>query len=265
LHALREVVEAHGPVRDELRVVEPLRDDRVEHRQSQGVVAAGPELKPERSLPGELGLPGIHHDQLRPGLQGVAKHEAELTVGSGVQRIVAPHQDAGGLNVAEVVTDRKVAEGHHAHVDPGQEALCGPRFAPVRRPDGVGKSRHEMEVMPPGTGAEGDALRAVGLLELDELRGDLVERAVPRDTLPLPRASLARAFQWILESIRVVDGLEAGGALGTESPGVQRRFGVPLDLDDLAVRDVDQHAAATVAHPAGALVHAHAPSRPPAA
>ena len=162
----------------------------MEHRQRQRIIAAGPKLQPAVGSLRELGLARVDDDEGRITLESIAQPEAELAVGARIEGIVAPDQDAAGLDRAVVVTDREIAVGEQTDVDTGQEALGRARLAPVGRTDGVGEARDEVNVVAARARAQGNVLGPLCFSDVDEACRDLVERLVPGDALP----ALAPAF-----------------------------------------------------------------------
>jgi hypothetical protein len=68
---------------------------------------------------------------------------------------------------------------------------------------------------------------------------------------------LACPFQGNLEAIRVVEPLHLRKPLGTQRPAAQRGIGIPFDLLDSAVFDVDDHPTAAVIHPGATGFYDH--------
>jgi hypothetical protein len=251
--ALRQRLEAMGPRLNERLVVAAFADDHVEHGQRQRVVRAGAHAQPHLRALGELGLARIDDDDIGIVRKRLAHGEPGLSVRAGIERVVPPEQDAPRRDITGVVAYRQVAEGEDAGVDPGVEALCEPRLAPVRRAERMAEARHPADVMAPGSGAERNRLGTVALANGQEPRADLVERLVPGDAAPLPGAALAETAHGVFQAVGVIDEIERRRADGTEAAVVERRLAVPCHLHEHAVLDVEKHAAAAMAGPADAL------------
>ena len=108
----------------------------------------------------------------------------------------------------------------------------------------------------PGAGGsfrEGKCLSAVFVAEVGELLGDLVERLVPGDLLPLAAAALAGALQRSLQTVGVVHEAVKITLLvqsGTHKTFVVGAIRIALDVHDSAVLLRYQNAAADVAEEA---------------
>ena len=96
------------------------------------------------------------------------------------------------------------------------------------------RRRHRRHHVP-----HGERLRAVIVAQLQKLRGDLIERLVPADFLPLALAALARALQRMQQALRIVRLAARHDALLADVALVRLRTGVArlLGTHDLAVFD----------------------------
>lgn len=84
--------------------------------------------------------------------------------------------------------------------------------------------------------------------DLVQLLGDGCEGLGPGHGFEATGAPSADASKRVLQATRIVDLLEARGALGTEPPEVEGRFRVTLDAGELPALDVQQRPAAAVTH-----------------
>ena len=251
-----EPAEAVGPLLDELLVVELLADDHVEHGEPQRIVGAGAKLEKVVGALGEHGLARVDDDDLGLAGQGILYPESQFAIGPGIDGVVAPEQDQVRLRLVGIGADGQLAHGDDRSVNPGPEALSGAWLAPVGGADGVGEAGDIAEVVASGPGAHPDALGAVALGGLANLGAHLVVGLVPGDALPLPLAPSAGPAHGIFEPGRVVDLLQAGRSQGTQLAPVHRVVGIAVDVDQLAVFDVHDGAAAPMTHSAGRFVPA---------
>ena len=88
-----------------------------------------------------------------------------------------------------------------------------------------------------GAFEEGQRLGAVLIAQGGQLLGDLVERLIPGDLLPLSAAALANALERFLQAVGVVLEVLPATLLETRAHEalVVRVVGVTLDVDDPAV------------------------------
>src|SRR3972149_2176700 len=112
-----------------------------------------------------------------------------------------------------------------------------------------------MHVMATGAGADGDALAAVLVPDAADPLADAIVGLVPGGPPPLAFATRAGADQRMGQPRRALDQFQARVAHRAEAPVIERAVGITLALCDPAALDVQQGAAATVAHAAGALEH----------
>src|SRR5262249_52938118 len=89
----------------------------------------------------------------------------------------------------------------------------------------------------------GDGLGALAVADVRELRGDLVQRLLPVDLLPLVGAARADALERVVEPVRVLVDLDAGGALDAELALCDGVLPVAVEPHRPAVLDLDEHAA----------------------
>ena len=202
-----------------------------------------------------------------------ARSSATARGNRAVGRVGAPQHEGVHRRVGEVVVPTiGVAEGQvvrlaHAvrqlrGAHAWQVALRAARLPHVGRVDGLAEALHVAEVRVAATaGGHGHAFRAVLLVDLDELRGDLGDGLVPGDALPLVLAALAHAAHGVLVAVGMVQRLDAGHALRAQAALAHRAFGIALDLDDATVLHMRQHGAACDAGAAGRLHDLHVAAR----
>ncbi len=90
-HAGLHLVEVVHPCRDELLVVQPRRDDVVEHAVVQRHVGAGEHLQVDVGQLGQLGAPHVGHDQ--PGALAHAALDQRTEDGMGLGGVGARDED----------------------------------------------------------------------------------------------------------------------------------------------------------------------------
>ena len=185
--------------------------------------------------------------------QRFADIEPRLAVGARMRRIVPPVHGERRRRAAREIADRQVAHRLDAGVDARVKALRETGLAPVRGPERVTEARHPADVMAARARAHRDRLGSALRADLENFFGDLVERLVPRDALPLARAAWPDTALRIFQAVGVIDELRGRRADRTEVAVIQRALGIALDLRELAVFDVHQRAAAAVATAANAL------------
>jgi hypothetical protein len=88
----------------------------------------------------------------------------------------------------------------------------------------------------------GQCLRAVGRLELIKFTGYLPDGLLPANLLPPTFTAFTRSFQGMKELVRVIKPLDGVAWSFTTEPAAQPVIGVGLNLNDLAVLYMDQHA-----------------------
>ena len=255
LHMRGEFGEAVRPLRDEGLVVEFLADDDIEHRQRERIVGAGPDLQPEVRLFGERRAARIDHDGARIVRERLHHIEARLAVRPRQHRVVTPKEDASRRHVAGVIADREIAEGQNRGVDPRMEALGEARLAPIGRAERMAETRHPADMMAAGAGPERDGLGSVLFANCQQALGDLVERVVPGDALPLAGLTFALAPQRIFQPVRVVDEVGRHRPDRAQTAMIERRCAIALDLQQHAIPHMQQYAATAVATAADAFEH----------
>ena len=248
LDALAQLVEAEGPVVDELLVPELLFDDDVHHAHGQGAVGARPGLDPERGARGVGAGARVDDDEVLAVVERVHEPVAHLGVGAADLELLGPHDlGLGELAAPAVVVAVQPAVAGHQAV----EAEAG-AVADVARGDGVAGAegaRHPhgvAVVAAAGALGDGDGVRPVVGDGVLHLVGDGVERLVPGDPLPLALALGPDLLHGVLDAVGVVDVLDAREALGAHRAAGEG-VGVALDVDDDPVFHGDLHAAAAVA------------------
>jgi hypothetical protein len=68
-------------------------------------------------------------------------------------------------------------------------------------------------------------------------------------------ASFTNPLQRIFQSIGMIEPLYAASTLDAQLALIDRRVLIPLDLDDLAILNMQQDTTATVAHATSALIY----------
>ena len=227
-----EFIEAPGPARHELPVVQALGDDEVRHGEGQGTVGAGPQLQVDIRHGSQGGHPGIRDDELHPPFPGV---EQMPGLGSArVERVAPKGKDA--LGVGEVGRGALPVDGAPSHAG-GRGA--GARFRAV-----VGRAIEQRE-----PGEEGPRMLGVPAVEDHRLRaalgfdglqlpGDGIQGFAPGDRHHLSAAAGAHPLERRADPVFVIDPLTLGRAFGAQGARVLRILQAALDLDDPAVFDV---------------------------
>ena len=223
------------------------------------MVGTGTHAAPHVGMCGKPRQAWIHHEQLAPALQHVGDPMAVRSIGVCHNGVVAPHHgDARthpfGVVVAidvllRIIAHHERACRHHAREDARAEArhvaeregVVGAAEAPCQTRDVGGD-------IAPRSLQEHDALCAELLLVLVKLGFYGVKRLVPRDPLPpVLAAVLTGALHRVEYAVFVVHEVGHGRAPGTQAPLAIRIIRIALDLHDLAVLAVDEHAATQMA------------------
>ena len=262
LHFLTQRVEAVAPLLDEVMVVEVLFDNHVDHRQRDGCVGAGARLDivlGARSHPGDA---RVDVDELRAAfLHAVDEPVAEETVGVGLDGIAAPLEDNLGELVLGIVVATRIVlaavnDGGAAHDAHGSRAarqvarVAGEEAAAeVRALEGRVLEQGDLPHDVAASALKGDdGLRADFIPRSADMLFDHVVRLVPGNLLPLVLAALAHALQGVAQASRVVDGLvDHVQAAHAQTAAAELVVRVALDVVDLAILHVEQHAATLVA------------------
>ena len=248
-HMLLQLLEAVAPLAHELPVDQALVDDGVQHGQRERGVGAGTQRQPQVGLGGRLGVARVHdHDLQAVLLQvGVAVHAAQRG-GTGVH---APEDEA--LGAGEVRLERRPA-GHaglgHERGDPAQKGVV----EAVRRAELVQEAAARPVVGARRAARRGHGLGAALVLDLVEAVGNLLDRLVVRDLLPLALALGTHALQRVVDAGGVVDVQQRARAAAAQSAMV-RVIGIAFDLDYVAILNVGEHAAVSMAEIAERLDH----------
>ena len=259
LRALGELVEAVAPLFHELVVIPVVFDDEVDHAERQRRVRAGADLEKMLGVGGEVGPARVDADDFTAALHAVDDPCAHKAVRAADAGVLAPDDDILRHLPARIVValfkhlgavgDAGVAVDHaHSSEARGVAGLAREaKLAPVRAAVSIAEVRDRTADIAPGALHEDDGLRSEIALELLELFLDDVERLVPCDALEFAAAALADALHRVKEAVLVVKILRHCEQTRAAAPLVPRMAGVALDLDDLAVLDVDFCAAAAVA------------------
>jgi hypothetical protein len=245
-----------GLLPDEGRVVDPLVDDHLRHRQRPRRVGPRPDrMVAVGVLRGGAAVGSEDHD-LRPVVAGLG----DVVIGGGhrVDRVALEDQEE--LRVEPVVEARADVELAERQVDAGAEVVdlgvhvgvdAAEHVEQAREPDDPPRSRL-------GAREVHDRLRARLLDGVEHGVGDVGDRIVPADLLPAPLAPLPDAAEGMEDAVLPVERLApAGTLLAAHRVGVGN---ATLDDPDvpgrllahhLPVPDVDAHGAV-----AGIAVHA---------
>ena len=262
LHLLAQRVEAVAPLLDEVMVVEVLFDNHVDHRQRDGGVGAGTRLDIVLGTRAHPGDARVDVDELRAAfLHAVDKPVPEETVGIGLDGIAAPLEDDLGELVLRIVVAARIVltavnDGRTAHNAYGSRATR--QIARVAREEaatevralecGVLEQRNLPHDVAAGALKGDDRFGADFIPRSADMLLDHVVRLVPGNLLPLVLAALAHALQGVTQAGRVVDGLvDHVQAAHAQTAAAELVVRVALDVVDLAVLHVEQHAAPLVA------------------
>ncbi len=270
-------------------IVPLVLNDPADHAHGEGQVLTRLDRHPEMRLLRGLREPGIDHDQLhaprngvgqlgrQPGRPLVGGHEVgapgdqvlgviQVGVLPLLQRIAitAAHvgQDAGHAADPAVVEDIQGAKGLVGHADHEVLTVTVGEGDLVRLRPQVRMLRIDQQVLVLGVESGLGHLPFLHLLPVGHDRplghvgevglhpgGDLIDRLLPRDGLPLARATGTDPLQRLGDPVGIVGGLDTGlplqaGASALEPPAVDGEVAMPLGrihdtcrIRDLAVRD----------------------------
>ena len=208
-----------GPVADKLVVPQLLLEDDVEPCERNGAVGAGVGLQPDVGSGGAVDAGRVDVDVLG-GLVLVhvdaAAHGAPQRAFGGVclRPALAPVDDRAS-RVGRDGHDGLDGPADHGHVERVVPAPAD--GAGVDDVAGVAEQVEEARARPQVVGAVGSlggeqSLRAVFLLQGEQLGGNLVDRLLPGNLLPAVLALLADALHGVVDALRMVvelDGLLA--------------------------------------------------------
>jgi len=260
LHRLDELLVAVAPLVDEVVVDEVLVDDGVEHGDAERGVGAGAHLQEVLSAGAQPGQARIDGDDLGAHLHALDDPVAQEAVGVGLERLVAPHHDdvgaaEGGIRIPQLMRLGHVDDVHLAHLcrrgNHAGQIACKAGEAEVANIRRLKRSRREERELPADistcTMIEEDGVGPVVLLDVINLLHNDVVGLVPADALPLVLAARADALEGPLRAVGVVHALhqiQAAHAQAAVGAGIER---VALDLFQLAVLGVHEHAAGIMA------------------
>ena len=236
------LVEAQAPLLDERLVVELLLDHHVDEAQRERAVRPRPHGEVEVGARGGLRDARVDHDQL--GALRLAVLEPLPGGRRRLGRVRAPDHDAlADARVGRLVDRVPAVDGGLG--DELADAAVPALTDEVRGAEVAGEAPARPVARPLVRAAERrDRLGAVARADLAELGGDLVERLLPGDPLPLVLAAGADALQRVVEAVGVIVQLDAGGALDAE---LALRDGVLLVAVEAhrmtGLVDLDQHPA----------------------
>ena len=241
-----KLVEAVGPLLDELFVIEAFLDDDVEKPQGKRRVRARPQLEPVFGLLGQVDPPRVDDDDLGAVLDLLHQHAADLAflVGGGD---VAPPEDDEFARVVQIRHGVEAAGVHARDLAGGMADVLG--GDDVGRAEEIGQADLDEVVEPLGHAhAEGDALGAVLFLHLQQALGHGLQGLIPGDPFPFAFAAAAHALQRVTKPVRVVELVRRGEPLDAGVALAEKARRIPLDLDDLVVLNPHQERAAPVIH-----------------
>ena len=249
---LHELIEAVAPLADELVVGHALVDDGVQQRERERGVGAGTQREPQVGLRGGLGITRINHDDLQTLLLqvGVAVHAAERG-GAGVE---APQDErASG---AQIGLERRPAGNAglgHEGGDPAQKRVV----ETVRRAEQVQEATAGEVIGARRSAGGGDGLGAAFRFDLVESIGNLLDGLIVRDLLPLALALLADALERMVDAGRMVHVQKRAGTTAAQT-ALARIIRITLDLDHVAILNIGEYAAVSMAEIAERLDHSDA-------
>ena len=232
-----ELVEAHklasvladqeggvGPVANELVIPQLLLEDDVEPCEGDCAVSAGIRLQPDVCSCGAVDAGGVDVDVLGGvvlvDLDAAAHGAPQRTLGSiGLGPALAPVDDRAGVGGRDGhdCLDWPANHGHVQGVVPAPADSAG-----VNDVAGVTKEIEEARACPQVVGAVRalggeQGLGAVLLLECHELGGNLVDRLLPGDLLPLVLALLANTLHAVVDALGMIVELDCLLALVAEA------------------------------------------------
>ncbi len=258
-HRLFQLVEPIDVRSDEIAVVKLFIDDDVEHACQQCGIFARLHLQVNVGQPGHIADPRIRHDQFQ------ALRLAVADAARGAERRHAARRRI--MRDHRIVADQQCNIGFREGVGSGHPlaiAHCGEnlgrlvkrnRSVEIARADRLRQAErggHRRTVLISARAHENrDAVRAIGVDDAAQLARDMPKRLQHRGRLEFATRVAHQALrQTVFGIVRVGQfaPLEAGVA------AIDRIVRVALDLEHLAVFDLDQHRAIGVAEPAESLV-----------
>ena len=238
---LTQLLEAVAPLVDEVEVVEELVDDDVEHRERERGVRARSQRQPQVCLASGFGETRVDVDDLH-----ARKLKVSVAVHGGQRRcsrVHAPKDQA--LRSAQVGLERRPAGDDrlgHKRRDPAQKCVV----ETVRRAELVQEATTRPVIGAGRTASGGNRLSARLGLDLVESLGDLFDRLIVRDLLPLVLALLASALERVVDAGGMVDVQKRARSAAAQTTLVAV-IGIAFDLDYVAVLDIGKDTAVGVA------------------
>ena len=246
--ALGERVESRRPFVDEAPVVPAARDQDVNHAQCERGVGAGADPQPQRRLARRLRRARVDHDRPCALLLRVA--HALVLRAVGLAQVDAPEQDhLRALHVGEAGIGDQIPERQHVRHELRGETLVRVVLEESRAADRVAE-QVVGEVFLGRQRLHRDRGRSVRVDDRLEARGDVVERLVPGDTLPLSGAALADPLLRIDDAMGRERQVERGLALDAQIAFAQGMALVADDPLDGSVLGLHLHPAANEAETA---------------
>ena len=240
-HVLTQLLEAVAPLVDEVEVVEELVDDDVEHRERERGVRARSQRQPQVCLAGGFGETRVDVDDLH-----ARKLKVSVAVHGGQRRcsrVHAPKDQA--LRSAQVGLERRPAGDDrlgHKRRDPAQKCVV----ETVRRAELVQEATTRPVIGAGRAASGGNRLSARLGLDLVESLGDLFDRLIVRDLLPLVLALLASALERVVDAGGMVDVQKRARSAAAQTTLVVV-IGIAFDLDYVAVLDIGKDTAVGMA------------------
>ena len=244
-----EVLDAVG---DKVFVDEAVANDDVEQGVVHGDVGAGAALEMHVGPAGEFDGARVGDDEFGAAADGGLHLEGGDGVGLG---------GVGAGDVDDVVFGdlvERVGEGAGADAeaeggDGGGVAEAGAVVDVVGAEDDAGEFLEEVVVLVEALGGavDGEGVGAVGVADLGEAAGDVVEGFVPGGAAPAAGASLAGANEGVGEAVVALGVVPAEAALDAEPALVDGVILGRHGVGDLTAADVDFEPAADAAEGAG--------------
>ncbi len=137
----------------------------------------------------------------------------------------------------------------------GSETLGGAWLAPIGCADGIGKAGNKREMVSAGAGTYPDRFGAIAKTGSVYPVRHFIVGLIPGDTLPLSFTTGTDTTHGIFQTPLIIDLLETGFAQMAEFAAIHRIVGITFDIANPASIDMDQDAAAAMAHTTGAFYH----------
>ena len=247
-HSLPQFLESVGPVIDKFLVPKLFLEDHVHHAHRQGAVGARPRLQMQRGAARVGRGPRVDDDEVLAIVERVDEPVAHLRVGARNLQLLGPHDlGLGELAAPAVIVaiEPPITGDQAIEPKPGTVAdIAGSDH--VGRAERTGQTVRVPVVAAASSLGDGDGFRAILRLGILDLGFDRAQRLIPADALPFAFSPGASPLDGILDSIRVVDMLNAGESLGAHrSSG--KGVGVALNMNGDAILNGHSHTASAMA------------------